>query len=227
VFHIISIIQDILLSNKKKKLHDLTYKDLRYRDRPTQLEEKIPFDYFVIDTPPANDSLSTKKELDQVIETASARNNETDKTILAIDKDPLVLYKAFLQNKNLEFPQKEFDIMYHILYDIILDLKFYHNRPRPNQIAELYNKDINILNTGTHSTPSYPSGHVAYAKLAELLIKDIYPNLDGELEKLTEKVGYARIKQGVHFPSDNAASYLLVSSIYKELKNYYERESNV
>jgi len=60
-----------------------------------------------------------------------------------------------------------------------------------------------------------------------LLIKDIYSNLDGELEKLTEKVGYARIKLVVHFPSDNVASHVLVSSIYKELKNYYERELNV
>ena len=99
MFHIISIIQDILLSNKQKKLHNLQYKDFRYHDRPTQLEEKIPFNYFVIDVPPENDSIITQKELDEVIETTITRNPETDKTILAIDKDPLVLYKAFLQNK--------------------------------------------------------------------------------------------------------------------------------
>lgn len=226
MFHIISIIQDILFQ-KKNKLHDLTYKDLRYHSRPTELENKLPFNYFVIDTPPENDSIATKKELDQVIETALSRTTEIDKTIVAIDHDPLVLYKAFLAAKNLTFPQQEFDIMYHILYDIVLDLKFYYNRPRPNQIAEFYNTNINVLNTGSHSTPSYPSGHVAYAKLAELLIKDIYPNLDGQLENLTEKVGYARIKQGVHFASDNKASHKLVSSIYKELKKYYERESDV
>lgn len=226
MFHIISTIQDILLSNKKHKLQDLKYKDLRYHTRPTELEKQLPFNYFIVDTPPSNDSDLTKKELDEVISTNLTRNPTTDQTVLAIDKDPLVLYKSLLQNKKLIFPQKQFDIMYHILYDIVMDLKFYYNRPRPNQIAEFYGININVLNTGTHSTPSYPSGHVAYAKLAELLIKDTYPDLDEETEKLTEKVAYARIKQGVHFSSDNLASHTLVSAIYQDLNKYYERLSN-
>jgi acid phosphatase (class A) len=220
MFHIIAAIQDILLDNKKKKFHDLKYKNFRYSKRPTELEKKIPFNYFVIDQPPNNESDLTKQELDEVFSSSQNRNKEIEETILLIDKDPLIIYKHFLKVKNLEFPQQKFDEMYDILYDIIKDLKIYFNRPRPNQIAEFYNLNINVLNTHTHDTPSYPSGHVAYAKLAELLIKDTYPNLDGDLIKITEKVKLARIKQGVHFPSDNEASEKLVTMIYKSLYNF-------
>ena len=220
MFHIIAAIQDILLDNKKKKFHDLKYKNFRYSKRPTELEKKIPFNYFVIDQPPNNESDLTKQELDEVFSSSQNRNKEIEETILLIDKDPLIIYKHFLKVKNLEFPQQKFDEMYDILYDIIKDLKIYFNRPRPNQIAEFYNLNINVLNTHTHDTPSYPSGHVAYAKLAELLIKDTYPNLDGDLIKITEKVKLARIKQGVHFPSDNEASEKLVTMIYKPLYNF-------
>lgn len=225
MFKLISSIQDILLKKKENELNNLGYKNLRYHSRPTELEQSLPFNYFVIDTPPSNNSEYTKKELDNTIELSNNRTKETEQIILAIDKDPLVLYKAFLKNKNLVFPQEQFDIMYHLLYDIIMDIKFYYNRPRPNQISEFYGIDVNVLHTDTHATPSYPSGHVAYAKLAELLIKNTYPDVDGQLEKLTEKVGYARVKQGVHFQSDIDAAIQLVSQIYDELQKYYERQS--
>lgn len=225
MFKLISNIQDILLQKKDKALNNLGYKNLRFHSRPTELEQVLSFNYFIIDTPPSNNSITTKKELDEVIRLSNSRNQDTEQTILLIDKDPLVLYKAFLKTKNLVFPKEKFDTMYHLLYNIIMDIKLYYNRPRPNQISEFYSIDINVLHTDTHATPSYPSGHVAYAKLAELVIKETYPDLDGQIEKLTEKVGYARIKQGIHFKSDIDASLVLVPSIYNELKKYYERES--
>ena len=44
-------------------------------------------------------------------------------------------------------------------------LKYYFNRPRPEQIAPYYEYRINVMYTETHHTPSYPSGHTIYAEL--------------------------------------------------------------
>lgn len=219
MFRLISSIQDFLVQKKRNSLRELKYKDLRYHERPTELENIIPFDYFIVADPDANDSKTVKEELNDVIRLSNSRTKEVENTILVIDKDPLIIYKSFLNQQKLAFPQQEFDSLYHILYDIIFDLKYYYNRPRPNQIAEFYNIDINVLHTKSHATPSYPSGHVAYAKLAELVIKDTYSQFVNNdiIDKLTEKVAIARIKQGVHFRSDNAASIFLVDKIYSSL----------
>jgi hypothetical protein len=226
MFSIISSIQNILSKQKNKKLIDLKYKDLFYHERPTELEKKILFDYFsYIDPPPSNDSSKTKEELYEVQELSSARTESGTNTILTIDKDPLIIFKHFLNRNNLVFEELEFSRLYSILYEIILDVKYYYNRPRPNQIAEFYDINIDVLHTKTHDTPSYPSGHVAYAALAYEICSEKYPHLEMKFKDMLNKVSRARIVQGVHFKSDNDASIDFVHSIYNILKQIIE-ESN-
>lgn len=214
-------VQNLLLHNKKQQqLKLLTYKNLRNYKKPNPI---LPFDYFILSPPPANDSQTTKNELDEVILSASNRSKQAETTILAIDTDPLIIFSSILNTKKLEFPQYKFNVMYDILYSILKELKLFYNRPRPNQIAEFYDLRVNVLHTNSHSTPAYPSGHTAYAKLAELLCIKLFPELTDELRAATKKVGQARVKQGVHFPSDNIASEYLVENIYDQLDNLYER----
>lgn len=224
MFKLISSIQDMLLKNKSKNLHNLTYKNLTNYQKP----DILPFDYFVLNPPPANNSEQTKKELDEVVDETLVRNETSINTILSIDKDPLIIYRTFFANNKMNFPEEEFTKLYNVLYGIIKELKLFYNRPRPNQIAEFYDINIDVINTKTHSTPSYPSGHVAYAKLAELLVSEIYPEYSARFSSFTDKVSQARIKQGVHFRSDNEASIKLVNAIYpklKELSNERQRYS--
>lgn len=226
MFSLIKSIQSIIANNKHQKLKNLKYKDLLIYGRPTELEKVLPFNYFVIETPAANDSQETKKDLEKTIDANSTRNPKTDITVLAIDEDPKIMHVSFAKNKKIVFDNHKFEVMYNVLYDILKDLKYYFNRPRPNQIAEFYGTNLNVLNTKTHHTPSYPSGHVAYAALAEMIIAEEYPEYTDELQELTNKVSFARMKQGVHFESDNIASIQLVRTIYNDLKNYvYNQES--
>lgn len=221
MFNLIRNVQNLLLQKKhQQQLQLLTYKNLRNYKKPDPI---LPFDYFVLDKPYANDSTETKQELDEVIASANSRSRQAEETILLIDKDPLIIFKAILKNKQKEFPQHKFDAMYDILYNIVKELKLFYNRPRPNQIAEFYDLRVNVLHTNSHATPAYPSGHTAYAKLAELICIDLFPESANDFREITKKVGQARIKQGVHFASDNAASESLVSAIYDKLEQFYER----
>lgn len=228
MFSLIKKIQDILVNKKQTELDNLVYKNYTYRDRPTELEAKLPFEYVdVISGPPANTSEVTKKEIQYLIKETNNMPPHVVKTILLIDKDPLIIYKNVLKQHELDFPQEEFDILYTVLYDIVMDLKILFNRPRPNQIAEFYNLNIDVISTDTHRTPSYPSGHVAYAALAEQLLTMKFPHLKNALEEVTRKVMLARVKQGVHFPSDNNAALLLVKNIFDDLLQYTKGTNNV
>lgn len=221
MFSLIKKIQDILISKKKDKLDDLIYENYTHRGRPTDLEKALSFSYFnKIDNPPENSSSTTKQEVEYVINNTKDLSDAAINTILLIDKDPLVIYKSFLKTKNLEFPQQEFDKLYSILHDLIKDIKIHYNRPRPIQIAEFHDLELTVINTNTHQTPSYPSGHVAYATLAEILLSYKYPEFSSYFKEATEKVKLARIKQGVHFPSDNEAAYSFVYKIFTSLKKY-------
>ena len=226
MFKLIRDIQDILTGNKEKKLNSLTYKNYTNNNaRPTELETVVGFPYLeYISEPNSNSSIETKEEIDEIIKSAKDLPDNVIETILLIDKDPLIVYKTLLKTNSLEFPQQEFDALYNVLFEIIKDTKIYFNRPRPNQISEFYNIDIPVINTGTHHTPSYPSGHVAYATLAEILLSNLYPNLATNFKEITDKVKLARIKQGVHFNSDNVAAYNFVYSIFDQLVNYSKRD---
>jgi hypothetical protein len=222
MFNLIRDIQEILSSNKKKKIDSLTYKNYTVIDnRSTELETALKLRYLDHIPPPyPNSSEKTKEEIDEIINKTKNLSSEIINTILLIDKDPLIIYKTLLGSHSLKFPQEKFDTLYNILFDVIKETKIYFNRPRPNQISEFYKIDIPVLDTGTHYTPSYPSGHVAYATLAEILLSDLYPELSSKFKDITDKVKLARIKQGVHFDSDNTAAYKFVYSIFDHLVDY-------
>jgi hypothetical protein len=227
MFKLIRDIQEILSGNKVKKLDSLEYKNYSSDNPPpTELETALGFRYIEHIPPPhPNSSTETKEEIDEIINNTKDLPDYVIQTILLIDEDPLIVYKSLLKSKSLEFPQEEFDTLYNILFDIIKDTKIYFNRPRPNQISEFYDIDIPVINTGTHHTPSYPSGHVAYATLAEILLSNLYPDLSTNFKEITDKVKLARIKQGVHFNSDNVAAYNFVYSIFDQLVNYSKRNT--
>jgi hypothetical protein len=222
VFKLIRDIQEILSSNRIKKIDSLTYKNYTVIDnRATELETALKLRYLDHISPPyLNSSEKTKEEIDEIINNTKDLSNDVINIILLIDKDPLIIYKTLLDSHSLEFPQEKFDTLYNILFNIIKETKIYFNRPRPNQVSEFYKIEIPVINTGTHHTPSYPSGHVAYATLAEILLSDLYPELSSKFKEITDKVKLARIKQGVHFDSDNTAAYKFVYSIFDYLVDY-------
>jgi acid phosphatase (class A) len=207
-------IQDILYQQKLEKLQNLTYKNLLQYNKP----KPEPFDYFVLENPPANDSIQTRTELENIVKLTESRTEQQLQEILLIDKDPIFLYIDFLKQFNLEYPLEQLDRLYIYLYKMITELKLFYNRPRPNQIAEYYGIDIDIIKTKSHETPAYPSGHTAYAKLAELIAIEYFPQYKNTFLKFTKKVADSRVLQGVHFPSDNIASITFVNTIYTKLK---------
>ena len=97
-------------------------------------------------------------------------------------------------------------------------LKYKYDRPRPFQLAGVYNKEINIIETGTHSTPAYPSGHTAQGGVCAGLLSALYPEYSSEFYAMVEEVGDARMLQGVQYPSDKDAAMLISAAIWEDIK---------
>lgn len=218
---ILSAIQEIILN---KSINNIVYEEnLSTYKKTSKLVQEINIDYWkLIEPPPANDSSQTTQELSTVIKYANSRNVSDINLVYLVDEEPLKLFSNTMTKYNLSFPQKEFDSMYDILYEIVMDIKFFYNRARPAQLAKYYGLELDIIHTKTHRTPSYPSGHMAYGCLVASILADKYPEHSTHFWQIAERCGLARVLQGVHFPGDNEAGLKLVKQLYDPIKTYIQ-----
>jgi acid phosphatase (class A) len=172
----------------------------------------------IIPAPALNSSAETEKELRFISKQTQNRSSKDIELIYKVDKDPLFLFYEFTDRKNLIFPKNKFDNLYNIIEQYVYALKIYFNRARPSQIAPYYNIAINVINTNTHHTPSYPSGHVMYSELAAHILSEIYPVWKKEFFQLSSYCATARILQGVHYPSDNKASIVATEKLFNFIR---------
>jgi hypothetical protein len=198
--------------------------DLQFGELSTKAEETskapsklIPLDVGDIDyaSPPLNSSLEVRGELEyiaQVVDNAEFPESEREK----LDKKFVKVILAYAEEHQLRYDKQRIKDLVNDSKALILRLKKAYNRPRPYQLADYhgvslsYNKDVQSGLSGTAKTPSYPSGHATQAYLAaELLAQDNPDHREGLME-IAERVALARIKEGVHFPSDNEFAKALV-----------------
>lgn len=210
---------NLFLHLHKDKLDSLGY-DTVYLEKPIpDLIKDINWKN-LLDSPPTNLSKITQKELSLVSEASRNRSNNDTNLVRLIDQDLEIPFKLLLKSYNLDYPTQKIKDYYNLIKPILLNLKAYWNRARPNQLAPYFNLKIDVLVTDTHHTASYPSGHTVYAKLIALVLKNQYPQIDPKkLDNLVNQTAKARILQGVHYPSDNNASLILSTKLFNILQN--------
>ena len=210
-----------LLSEFSSVIPSINIDNIKYATKIVEdqkVSKLIDFDYkSILDNPTINSSGSTLKELIYISKIANNRDNKDIEFVHKIDKNAASLVMDFCDSKNIIFPKEDFDNLYNIIKPLILNTKYYFNRARPYQLAKLYGLTIDVIETDTHQTPSYPSGHTVYARLAGNLVSNSHPEFKYELDQIVNKSGYARVLQGVHYPSDNTASIIFTDFIFHKL----------
>lgn len=200
---------------KHSKIKNLSY-DTQITEIP--MSNLIDFDYKKILKPfPANTSKETQTELEFLSKLTTNRSKEDHELIYRMDEDIDAYYKDITKKLNLRYPQGYIDLFYDIMRPVLMNLKSYWNRPRPNQLAELYNININRIVTDTIHTASYPSGHTSYSRLVCRVLSEMYPVLSNRFESVVSLTGMARMKQGVHYTSDNKASIIFADYFYDKI----------
>ena len=167
---------------------------------------------------PENNCDKTKNEL-LFLERLTSNLSRSDIQLIK-NTDEAMIENLFM--KDYVYPDK--DEIIEKLYDLKSQIntftmrqKYKFNRPRPQQLAEIFDYKINVFESKTTATPSYPSGHTTLAYVIAYISADMNPsNRDKDLA-LANSVAHARMLMGVHYPSDNSASIALAKQIYKAI----------
>ena len=118
----------------------------------------------------------------------------------------LNLFLDYAKEHQLKYDAREIKDLVDDAGILILRLKKAHNRPRPYQLAQYHGIDLGHnedVQEDTAKSPSYPSGHAAQAYLIAEILSAENPQHREPLSELAARVALARLKEGVHYPSDN------------------------
>jgi len=210
-----------LVKGEEKNFHlDEGLNDLVYRETPKDKHIKrmekdwgelngFPIENFKNTPPPENESQTTEEEIEHL------DNISVDKKFIESADDIDKPFKEFLQSKDLEYPLESIKKVMGGIRSIILQLKYYYNRPRPGQVADAKGIDFDPESLKSASTPSYPSGHATQGRFIARLLSDLYPEYEKEFIRLGDDMAYSRNMAKVHYPSDTAFGKELGDALYE------------
>jgi acid phosphatase (class A) len=99
--------------------------------------------------------------------------------------------------ENLPFATGFFLRVYADEKKIVTETKDYFNRPRPFMV------DSNLAPmVYPRKSPSYPSGHTAYAYVMAIILANMVPEKATAIFNRAAEYGYNRVVAGAHFPTD-------------------------
>lgn len=147
-------------------------------------------------------------ESKKVLKVINDRIYEDIKLFYETDESVVYAFKNLLPHENINNMNK---IIIEKNY-IIFILKWIFNRARPYQINNEISKKMLLSNSA--DTPAFPSGHSFQAYYLAKKLSKKYPDKKKELYKLAKKCGHARIIAGLHYPSDDKFSELLVKFMF-------------
>jgi hypothetical protein len=197
------------------------------------LVEKVgPFDslanHFMKKPYPDNDGKYAQNELVKITE--SMKKLEHEKIIsmcLGFDEDLKGMCEDMANKCGMENSQQFVKSVFDDIGTIIMKLKFFYNRIRPYQLANIYQYPLNPMPTTSAQSPSYPSGHTIQSKVIADILTFKYPDQSSPLEKFAEKCSESRLILGVHYPSDSVFGLQIASVIGKDegfRQKYYNQK---
>lgn len=103
-----------------------------------------------------------------------------------------------------------FDRVRSDVYQASRDAKKRYARPRPFKIIPGVKPCVPFSDS-----PGYPSGHAIQIYSWLDMLVDLFPEKKTELEAFAQRLAWARVVGGVHFPSDLVAGRILVEQLMK------------
>jgi hypothetical protein len=88
------------------------------------------------------------------------------------------------------------------IHPLLLKLKYYYNRPRPQQLALYKQLPLYVWKSRTSDTPAYPSGHCFQSIVYAEVLGSKYPKYYKALAALADDISLSREFMGVHYVSD-------------------------
>ena len=150
---------------------------------------------------PANDSELVKDELNEIadclLSIAQPENQNYLKRYQSYDRNLKQALISIFKQRNIDVEGLCIDIIKDI-QSLIYKIKFFYQRPRPNQIAQYYKIKLFPYKSFSAHTPSFPCGHCVEAVVILNVIGNKYPTEYPFCKELIDDISYSRIYLGHH-----------------------------
>ena len=197
------------------ELNEMTYNDGADEKHQSRIDQPITlFEDISISLQPFPEN-SSKKTLEEV---KYLSNIEEDREFVKEHDKISKVFGKLHEELGLEFNKDEAKKYNRESAKHIMELKYKYQRPRPHQIADFYNINLNGVDLDSMKTPSYPSGHATQGYLLGMIYSERYPQYRKEFMKLGEDVAESRIIGKAHFPSDKKAGIELAEKLFENRK---------
>jgi hypothetical protein len=197
------------------ELNEMTYNEGANEKHQSRIDQPITlFEDISISLQPFPENTS-KKTLEEI---RYLSNVEEDSQFVKEHDKVAKVFGKLHKDLELEYNQDEAKKYLRESAKYIMELKYKHQRPRPYQIAEFYNIDLNGVDLDSMKTPSYPSGHATQGHLLGMIYSERYPQHRKEFMKLGEDVAESRISSKAHYPSDKKAGIHLAEKLFENKK---------
>ena len=197
------------------ELNEMTYNEGANEKHQSRIDQPITlFEDISISLQPFPENTS-KKTLEEI---RYLSNVEEDSQFVKEHDKVAKVFGKLHKDLELEYNQDEAKKYLRESAKYIMELKYKHQRPRPYQIAEFYNIDLNGADLDSMKTPSYPSGHATQGHLLGMIYSERYPQHRKEFMKLGEDVAESRISGKAHYPSDKKAGIHLAEKLFENKK---------
>ena len=164
---------------------------------------------FKKESPPADDSDETKKEMEYL------SSIDLDKRFVQEKDDIAGNFFDFLDSKNVKYDKDLIEKIKKDSVDVIQELKKHFKRPRPFKLNDDF-KDPSMKSTRGYA---YPSGHSTQSNLLGLILTKFYPKYEKDFKKIVKDIVYSRQMAKAHYPSDIKMGKKLAKSMFEYLKD--------
>ncbi len=172
---------------------------------------KLPLPMSTISPPLLNSAKETKAELDYIIKLKRPEKIP--------DFDIYKTYLKYAGENGLIYDEEHLKSISDDIDTFGLKLKYIYNRPRPYQLAFLYQKPFH--STEKLFSPSYPSTSTLKANVLTNVLSYNNPKHKTKLNAIAKKVELSRLLNGYNYPSDNEIA-IKISDILKDRIKYLE-----
>ena len=196
------------------ELNEMTYNDGADEKHQSRIDQPITlFEDISISLQPFPEN-SSKKTLEEV---KYLSNIEEDREFVEEHDKVSKVFGKLHEELGLEFDKDEAKSYGRQSAKYIMELKYKYQRPRPHQIAEFYDINLEGVDLDSMKTPSYPSGHATQGYLLGMFYSDRHPEYKEEFMELAEKIAESRIIGKAHYPSDKQFGIELAERLFSNL----------
>ena len=201
-------LKELLSLREMVYTHQVKPKHKDKMNRETKILEHNTF--ATLQPPPDNDSNTTLNEINKL-----AKIEPDKKRVERGDDVKKLFYPLIKEIKSVD--KEHIDLLIKDSAKYIFKLKYQYNRPRPYQVAEFYDIDLNGTQLDSMKTPSYPSGHAVQGYLVAELLSHMDPKNSFEYRTMGERIAHSRIIAKAHYPSDKKFGKVVADVLFEGL----------